>query len=74
MMDPTQALQLIYRVAAEAPPCTAPSQQLVGFQTADAVPAHPIPVSPIRFGPPPETPPDGVVKSVCNQVSYLKRN
>src|SRR5262249_44063147 len=74
MMAPTQALELIYRVAAEGPLCTAPSQELVEFQTADAGSATPISVLPVRFGPPRETPGGGVVKSVCNRVRHLKRN
>src|SRR5689334_13168926 len=74
MMAPTQARELICRVGAEAPLYAAPSQHLVEFQSADAASATPIPVSPVRFGPPPETPAGGAVKSVCNQVRHLKRN
>ena len=73
-MAPSRALQLICRAGAAAPPCTALSRQLAGFQGAGATPASAIQAPAMHFVPPREMPDVGGGKNVCNRARSLNQN
>src|SRR6266403_1169978 len=74
MRAPSRAVQLICRVATVALRCAGPSQQLVEFRTAEAIPANPIQAPPAPLALPRGTPDVAGTKNVCNQARSPKRN